>query len=138
MADEFFLWCFCFSNYRIVFYIHSFSIPGDRDPMLSGGGTNTYLLKCGQPTMHIHSSSDTPNMGKQTYPLPPDTKQNGRQDGRPNSTDLTDRIPKQHPNIDRTLSNLVGCEKPKFTVRKPYKERDVRDKKSDSWVPSYV
>jgi hypothetical protein len=40
--------------------------------------------------------------------------------------------------MERSLSNLVEGEKPKFTVRKPYIDRDKRDKKSESWVPSYV
>ncbi|WAQ99458.1 PCDH1-like protein [Mya arenaria] len=109
------------------------------DPNISGSGGNSHLLKCSMPPRHNHSSSVPLKMGqKQTYPLPPALFQNGRQHGRPNSTDLTDRIPNNKENVDRSLSNLVGNEKPKFTVRKPYTDREIRDKKSESWVPSYV
>jgi hypothetical protein len=40
--------------------------------------------------------------------------------------------------MERSLSNLVEGETPKFTARKPYNDRERRDKRSESWVPSFV
>ncbi|KAH3838565.1 protocadherin-9-like [Dreissena polymorpha] len=110
------------------------SSKDERDPNLSSAGSNTHLLKSSIPTRHGHSSSVPPSGEPQSYSMSP----HGKQNGRPKSTDLTNN----KLGLDKTLTNLVGGDKPKFTVRKPYIEREslreTRDKKSDSWVPSYV
>lgn len=126
----------------------------DRDPHLSSVNGREQFLKCSLPNRQTHSSSVPPDMGRvnctvpssysaQNCTLPPlqhhSVQQNcslspGRS-SRPQSTDLTPRVPDK-VSVERSLSNFV--EKPKFTVRKPYVDKDSRDKKPDNWVPSYV
>lgn len=67
----------------------------------------------------------------------PNKNRRGISPDRTHSLAIDDRIPKRP---EKSLSNLVHNEKPKFTVRQPYIDREVRDKKaqSESWVPSYV
>lgn len=91
------------------------------------------VLKCSLPLRDVHTGAMLATNPRQNFP----SFSTSSRQTRPPSTDLTDRIP-NNLNFDKSLTNLVGGEKPKFTVRKPYIDRDARDKKSDSWVPSYV
>ncbi|XP_045205574.2 protocadherin-11 X-linked-like [Mercenaria mercenaria] len=112
----------------------------ERESHLSSSGGGSQFLKCSLPKKHSHSNYVPPNAGTGNYSLtnvqncslPP------HRNSRPQSTDLTERIPNNKIPMERSLSNLVEGEKPKFTVRKPYIDREKIDKKSESWVPSYV
>lgn len=89
-------------------------------------------MKSQHPNRYSHCGGVPPSYGSQNSAV-----QQQCRNSRPQSTDLTDRVPNKHL-VDRGVSNLVEGEKPKFTVRKPYIDKDKRDKKSDSWFPSYV
>ena len=67
----------------------------------------------------------------------PNKGRRGISPDRTHSLALDDRIPIKP---EKSISNLLGNDKPKFTVRQPYIDREVRDKKahSENWVPSYV
>ena len=93
------------------------------------------VLKCSLPLRDVHTGAIIPTNNRMNFQT---HSSNPARHTRPPSIDLSDRIPNNKLNIDKSLPNLVGGEKPKFTVMRPYIDRDVRDKKSDSWVPSYV
>lgn len=85
----------------------------EKDPHLHGN-SNSHILRVNMPSKNRRGIS-------------PD---------RTHSLAIDDRIPIRP---EKSLSKL-NSDKPKFTVRKPYIDREVRDKKaqSESWVPSYV
>lgn len=107
------MFCICHGN-NYMFNTHLLSFSEEKDPHLLGT-SNPRILRMNMPNKNRRGIS-------------PD---------RTHSLAIDDRIPKRP---EKSLSNLVHNEKPKFTVRQPYIDREVRDKKaqSESWVPSYV
>ena len=100
-----------YSNIKLCF--HWFLVSDEKDPQLHGKN-NSHILRTNMPNKHRRGIS-------------PD---------RTHSLAIDDRIPVRP---ERPLTK-VNSEKPKFTIRKPYIDREVRDKKahSETWVPSYV
>ncbi|KAL4229883.1 Protocadherin Fat 4 [Mactra antiquata] len=111
----------------------------ERDVHLSNKSRNSKLMKSQQqPNRYSHCESVPQNYGIKNNTIQHQSQQHCRNTSRPQSTDLSDRLTNKQL-VDRSLSNLVEGEKPKFTVRKPYMEKDSRrDKKPDNWFPSYV
>ncbi|XP_060595472.1 uncharacterized protein LOC132749642 [Ruditapes philippinarum] len=116
------------------------SSKDDRDPHLSYSGSGSQFKQCSQPNKYYNSHYVHPDPGTQNYPFTylQNCSLPTHRNSRPQSTDLTERIPNNRSSMERSLSNLVEGEKPKFTARKPYIDREKRDKRSESWVPSFV
>ena len=96
-------------------------------------------MQYSHPNKHYYRNYVPADSGTQNY-SPTNIEQNcsllPHRNSRPQSTDLTERIPNNKFSMDRSVSNFVECEDPKFIVRNSYREK--RDKKSESWVPSFV
>lgn len=130
-------------------FIYACLFADEKDAYISGSNGVVQFVKCSVPNrQQSNSRSVHTNVGRQNCTLPPaqncslppaqNCSQLAKRNSRPQSTDLTERIPNNKLPMERSLSNLVEGEKPKFSIRKPYIDRENRDKKSESWVPSYV